>query len=256
VTVPVIAFLFVILFIGCAATPIREQAAQQEEPAYVANFEYTPSSQVAPNSAGVTFGVGSVFYQSNSKTPWFTWPQFANLDKATKQDLSKLLAAKGFTVRGPFDSYDLIPYSDKKETDLYLVPTFEISVLGSKREVYSINDVKFEVNGNITLQLREIVTRELMWSKTIPFKKFDSPPGLINFYRVTWENYNPKTFNDTKVKKFIKEVELSTKGKNEAAKGIEKQYPELMDTISRLIDPEEMRIIKKQCQELRSKKGY
>lgn len=43
---------------------------------------------------------------------------------------------------------------------------------------------------------------------------------------------------------------------NDAAKGLEQQYPELMATISKLIDPEEMQIIKKQCQELKSKKGY
>jgi hypothetical protein len=43
---------------------------------------------------------------------------------------------------------------------------------------------------------------------------------------------------------------------NELAKGLEKHYPDLMATISKLIDPEEMRIIKKQCQELKSKKGY
>jgi hypothetical protein len=253
----ILAFVLLsVISIGCETMPIAQQATQQKEPAYVANFDYTPASQVAPNSAGVTFAIGNVFYQSNSKTPWFTWPQFANLDTAIKQDLTKLLAAKGFTVRGPFDSYDLIPYPDKKATDLYLVPTFELSVLGS-REVYSISDVKFEVNGKITLQLREIVTGELMWSKTIPCKKFDSPFGFNNFISVTWQTPDAyKYINDPRIKKAIESVELSTKGMNEVAKGIEKQYPELMANISRLIDPEEMSIIKKQCQELKSKKGY
>lgn len=43
---------------------------------------------------------------------------------------------------------------------------------------------------------------------------------------------------------------------NDVAKGIENQYPDIMTTISKIIDPEEMRIIKKQVQELKSKKGY
>jgi len=37
---------------------------------------------------------------------------------------------------------------------------------------------------------------------------------------------------------------------------MEQHYPEVMATIAKLIDPEEMKIIKKQCQELKSKKGY
>jgi hypothetical protein len=39
-------------------------------------------------------------------------------------------------------------------------------------------------------------------------------------------------------------------------KGIEKQYPDFMATMAKLIDAEEMGIIKKQCREIRSKKGY
>ncbi len=245
--------LLSLISIGCETIPVTPQATQQEEPAYVANFDYTPASQVAPNSAGVTFAVANVFYQSNTKTPWFTWPQFAELNTAIKQDFTELLAAKGFTVRGPFDSYDLIPYSDKKAIDLYLVPTFELSVLAS-REVYSISDIKSEVNGKITLQLKESVTGELMWSKSIPFKKFDYP---FSFKSITWEDPDTyKYINNPRIKKAIKSVELNTKAMNEIAKGIEKQYPELMVTIFKLIDPEEMSILKKQCQELKSKKGY
>ncbi|MFH1552622.1 MAG: hypothetical protein ABID83_03170 [Candidatus Omnitrophota bacterium] len=43
---------------------------------------------------------------------------------------------------------------------------------------------------------------------------------------------------------------------NDLAKGLEKQYPDTMATIEKLIDPEEMAMIKKQCQELKGKRGY
>lgn len=43
---------------------------------------------------------------------------------------------------------------------------------------------------------------------------------------------------------------------NDLAKGLEKQYPVIMATIEKLIDPEEMGIIKKQCRELKAKRGY
>ena len=59
-----------------------------------------------------------------------------------------------------------------------------------------------------------------------------------------------------RIKKSIVSLEFGTVNMNDLAKGIEKQYPDLMATISKLIDPEEMRIIKKQCQEIKTKKGY
>ena len=246
-----LSFLFVFPSINC----VIAASSQKEEEIYVANFDYTPSTQATPGSAGVTFTVGNIRYQASAKDtkPWFMYPQFKNLDKAVRESLNKLLMAKGFSVSGPFDSYDLIPYSDKKAIDLYLAPTIEVSVI-SPREVYSIEDIKLEVAGKIILEQREIVTRELMWAKSIPFKKFGFPfvLGII-----TWERLaNTRDAYNKKIKKTIASVELSTANMNDLAKEIEKQYPGLMATIYKLIDPEEMRIIKKQCQELKSKRGY
>ena len=236
----------------------KEKAKKEEEEKkriekYGVDFNYTPPTQETPNSAGVTFAVVNVSYQSNSNTDWFSWPQFANLDKAIKEDLTKLLAAKGFSVRGPFDSYKLIPSPDKKAIDLYLIPTIELSV-NTPVDVYSIEDIKVEVTGKITLELKKVVTRELMWSKSIPFSKFEFP-YIIE--KITWKNLtDTRDVGNPKVKKTIATLEFGTANINDIARGIEKQYPDLMATIAKLIDPEEMRIIKKQAQELKSKKGY
>lgn len=237
------ALVFSLLFVISTSSAMAK-SSQEEVNKYVANFNYTPASQAAPGSVGVTFAVGNVNYQSGSKTPWFSAPQFANLDKAIKEDLSKLLTAKGFTVRGPFDSYDLIPYSDKKAVDLYLTPTVEMSIVhkdtkaapgGIASWTYTGN---IEISGKINLALREIVTVELMWSKSIPFTKVEFPYSIPN--QRTFD-YNAFPYNLIM---------------NDVAKGIEKQYPDLMAAFWKLIDPEEMQIIKKQAQELKSKKGY
>lgn len=238
--------LLSVISIGCATMPTPKQPAQ-EVAKYVANFDYTPSTQAVPGSAGVTFAVKDVAYQANAKDtpPWFMHPQLANFNDAIERDLSELLTAKGFSVRGPFDSYDLISFQDKKAIDLYLVPTFELlftlrdSKLQRKFRTSSDYDATgtIEVNGKITLELREIVTRELMWAKSIPYK-FEFSYSLLVENLVT---ARPFDFSGVM---------------NDVAKELEKQYPELMATIFKLIDPEEMRIIKKQCQELKSKKGY
>jgi hypothetical protein len=233
--VSVFSFLFVISSIGFATAA----ASQQESVTYVADFNYEPVTQAAPGSGGVTFAIGNVGYKADDKILWLAYPQFDNLGKAIKDDLSKLLLSKGFGVRGPFDSYDLIPYSDKKAIDLYLIPTFELSLTFKDKTTpgHSIGDI--EVNGKMTLELREIVTRELMWTKSIPLTKFEFPYNVVVPDSARGQLYD--------IKPFIM---------NDLAKGVEKQYPNLMATIFKLIDPEEMRIIKKQCQELKSKKGY
>lgn len=245
-TVSAVALLSVIS-IGCATMP-ASQTPSEETDKYVANFNYIPSAQETPGSAGVTFTIGGITYDyhKDNGVPWYdNTAQLANLPNAIKQDLPNLLTAKGFSVRGPFDSYDLIPFQDKKAIDLLLIPTLELSVAEKeKKHDYAnfmltsyLDTGKVEVTGKITLELREIVTRELMWAKNIPLTKFEFS------YAVSYPINKPSSV-------WLNAV------MNGLAKGLEKQYPELMATISKLIDPEEMRIIKKQCQELKNKKGY
>lgn len=213
-----------------AASPKREEAI------YVASFNYAPDPQAALDSAGVMFAVESVNYQSSTGTLWLLWPQFANLDATMKQDLTKILGAKGITLRGPFDFYDLIPYQDKKASDLYAVSVLDLSIVLGQGMTFTT------VSGKFTLLLKEIMTGELMWSKTIPLTSFSVQ--------------NLAGFSLTKIdSRLIEDLPL-TANRNDVAKGIEKQYPGLMANISKLIDPEEMRILKKQCQEIRSRKGY
>jgi len=224
--------LLSVIFVSCATAASKKQ---QEEIPYVANFTYTSESQATPALAGVTFAV-NVNYQSNCGTVWLTWPQFANLDAAMKKDLSNIFEEKGITVRGFFDSHDLIPYQDKKASNLYAVPTLELSVTAP------VAMCSYTVSGKFTLALKEIMTGELMWSKTIPLTSFD-------FQRMN-EGFRCNPKDDRLI------VDLNAGGRNDVAKGVEKQYPDLMVTLAKLIDPEEMMIIKKQCQEIRSKKGY
>lgn len=231
--------------------PTLAKSAPKEEVPYVVNFNYTPDFQAAPGSAGVAIvTIGNVTFQSFGMQQWFKAAQFENLGEALKEDLPKLLKAKGFSVRGPFDTYDLIPYPDKKNTDLYLIPTVYISITsrgpaagGLTKGIVGIIDVK----GKMVLELREITTRELMWSKTIDFKEFNFPAEAIGW----GEGVTPSNVYDGREKPIgLSGITLI----NEAAKGIEKQYPEIMSAFSKLIFPEEMIELKKECQELKNKK--
>jgi hypothetical protein len=213
----------------------QEAAKKWQELPYVGNFSYTPPAQETPAAAGVTFAIVDL-YQTEGFAPWLAWPQFADFNAALKRDLTKIFEAKGLSVRGSFDSYELIPFQDKKMSDMYVIPVLELWGTPGK-------DFEYTVSGKFTIVLKEIITGELMWSKVIPLSGF-SAQHLGTFRPKEKGNFD--TISDF----------LNTGNRNDVVKGIEKQYPDFMATMAKLIDAEEMGIIKKQCREIRSKKGY
>lgn len=241
------ALIMFLTLTGCATAP----TGAPTENNYVAGFNYTPPAQTKPLSSNVTFTVANASFKTAGNLAWITFPQFARLPDALRQNLTDILVAKGFGVRGPYDSYDLIPFQDKKDIDLYASILFEPSIaLKDQKEGLenywgwqspTLQTGNAEVTGTVKLELREIATRELMWAKNIPINKIEFPYVV----RIPWG----KAYKPGKIYNYGPIVEGM-------AKGLEQQYPDIMATVYSLIDPEEMLIIKKQAQELKSKKGY
>jgi len=181
-------FLIVSLFLmgfGCVSTsstapPAAQSPVQGNEP-YVANFHYTPCHENAPGSVDVTFTVANNHYKTSGGLHWFASSQFANFPRAIREDFTEILTAKGFIVRGPFESYDLIPFQDKKVIDLVLAPTVELTVALRDRKFTPVSiwiggcdhieTGNVKVSGKIILEMKEITTQELMWAKTIPVRR-------------------------------------------------------------------------------------
>lgn len=241
----ILLFSFLVASLSFAESPGKEGP-------YVANFNYTPSSHATPGSGSVTFASSGVVYVSDNKTTtgsdWRQSPQFSQLSAAIKDDIPELLVAKGFNVRGPFDSYDLIPYSDKKNVDFYLIPALELFASWKDTDVkedgggFSGKAYRgtgtIQITGSLTIKLQEIMTREQLWSKSIPISY--SFPYDVRFPYFTKGSL---PFDMSLVM-------------NDLARGLEQQYPTAMKTLSDLIDPQEMRVIKRQALELKKKKGY
>lgn len=248
-------FIILFLFFGmslCMAVPLFAQ--EKDESA--ANFNYTPLVEGDTSSVDVTFTVANTFYKTSGGIHWFASPQFANFSEAIREDLTKILKTKGFSVRGSYESYDLIPYQDKKAIDLLLLPTVELTVgLKDQKEhaenmwqpaADQVQTGNAEVRGRIILEIKEVATQELMWVKTMPFENFTFP----YFIKVKFKEYE-------RIKKSgFSGLYSYDPIFNGMAIGVEEQYSDMMGTIDSLIDPEEMEIIKKQCQEIKSKKGY
>ena len=172
--------------------PAGTAIAQGENP-YTADFIYNAPKQDAVTPVDVTFTVAGPSYKTSGGLMWFSSKPFANLQNAVQQDIQKILTAKGFAVRGPYESYDFIPFQDKKAIDLLLFPTVEFSVTLKDHKEQAANmwqgaadqieTGNAEVSGRIILEMKEITTQELMWIKTIPLKNFTFPYFVKTSYK-------------------------------------------------------------------------
>jgi len=236
----------ILIFFGCATAPTSKPDQ------YVAQFNYSPPTQAAVQQSSAVFTVLKANYKYAGQKAWLSKPQFANFDKAIAEDLPEIITAKGFSVHGLFDSYDLIPYKDKKTVDFYLLPvvTFSVampSLVGMNADVVAamkVGSSPVKVIVKMNLELREIITRELMWSKSVNFTEFEVP------FKSVASDYDYKNWIVVKVNFRPEALE------NFIAEEMEKQYPVLMDTIYNFIDPEEITIIQKRAQEIRKSEGF
>lgn len=209
---------------------------------HVAQFAYSVPSEVAVQPVPVVWTVGKVEHKYYGRNGRLNTPQFVNLDNAIAEDLAEILTAKGFGLRGPFDSYDLIPYADKKAMDFLLRPAVTSVVVPEDRATALQTPIRVTVKVN--LELREIVTRELVWSKSLTFGELEIPFASV---------VHVVTAQHGKITDMVFAPEAL---ENIMARELEKKYPGLMSTIFTLIDPEEMLVLKQEAQELKSKKVY
>lgn len=211
-------------------------------------FAWTPPTTAVPASAGVTFALVGATYSENQ--PWTgLWP-FTDFSRNMALDFQQLISARGFTVKGPFGSYDELAYPDKKGSDLVLQPSLDVRVefsnLQRKENFRLIGDNTYSlegdaaVTGRVTLALLESLTKERMWFKSIELtpstvhwigsKQYKSPPASVDFSDVSVTNPLGKT--------------------------MEGAYRSVMEATWRYLDPEEMKLVKKQAEEIKAKKVY
>lgn len=224
---------------GCASTGAVQR--------YPPKFSYTPPSTAKPGAADVTFLVVGARYPG-------LIPLFAQFGQNLSRDFITILEARGFTIRGPFRTYDDITFPDKKGSDLILTPELQINgdashvqwEQGFGAALLGATSLKgegdFVITGRVSLVVAESLSREKMWTKTV-----DIPAITIHF--ATTHGY---TGPATAAVLLANEDELF----NEVAKALDAQYNAILGKTYQYLDPEEMQIVKKQAQEIRTKKVY
>jgi hypothetical protein len=229
------------LVAGCAP-----QAHPDPEPAPAEAFDYAPPSSAAPNSANVTLMIVSPAYSSSQA--WNGAYPFNVFAQHLRDDFQEALTARGYTVRGPFASYQEATFPDKQSSDRAVEPelgvTLHISDVTAREKLNLLgpNTLSFSgfltVGGAVKLSVHESLSNENMWVKNIEIRR----------QPVAWRGTRayPKGTVDPDF--------LSDPGfRNALTTELNSVYQQIMKAVWDYMDPQEMALVKSQSLEVRKR---
>ena len=110
----------VCVFIGaCATGRSSEPPVRRIEP----NFDYNPA-EVSPGRTDITFAtVGSQFDIPFGQTAVPIFKRFAD---NMANDFGEIITARGYTLRGPFQTFDEMTFVDKDNSNLILTAKVDL----------------------------------------------------------------------------------------------------------------------------------
>jgi len=168
--------VFALLCLGCGTTK------KITTPLVVPDFDFSPPSPVASGSAGIKIGLVDPVYSGNfaysNKSP------FSQFRKNMGNDFQEILTARGYILKGPYEAYDLMTYSDKNECELGLDIEIDLNILQTSggwkrvppnyspyalsRGNYSTYGGTLNLSGKITISIIETFTRQKLLVKSVP----------------------------------------------------------------------------------------
>lgn len=165
--------------------------------------------------------------------------------KSMATDFEKIIIARGYRAKGPFDSLSDMAYPDKKGSDLLLSSEIFLSTSYSTTGKADFSgffgpakDGILTVSGFMKLMIFEPLSGEKMWIKKINFEPV-SIGYKFSYYDVGKEQ---KIKIDTRPEK----LKIA----------LEKIYPKIMNVAWKYLHPEEILYLKKESQEIRKRKQY
>jgi hypothetical protein len=166
--------LFLALFFsGCIAL----KTSTPDVARIPAKFDFTPPSRAKVGSASLTIALVKTSYVQKDAAENLMSP-YSDMASHMAEDFKELLTAKGFTVRGPFDSRDRMTYNDKLSTDIAVTVNIDLKRDYNRKYKYDpgmgvILPANYKMSGQITLSptLNIIANSpqygELIWEKNI-----------------------------------------------------------------------------------------
>lgn len=245
-------FVFVGILTSCFPTSLITSPEPVEK--VVIEYDYTPP-EVSTEKVDISLIMLNPEYANGFQ--YEGQEMFENFIDNMGNDFEEMLIAKGYSLRGPYDSYDEIVYSDKSETDLMLSVEIDFSsefgTKVTKRNRTNLNSQiigytyeyigDLNIGGKINLTIKESLTQEKLWLKSIKLdaKKLDIHTAR---YRVN---------SDTEgINAIVNDPQYVTT----IYKALDDYYHKALKTAWNHLEPEELESLKTQVKELREKKGY
>ena len=221
-----------IVLTGCAVH------VEPEPPRAIITFDYSPP-ETMPGSANLTFAVvGAKIVGGEYGTPI---PLFKTFASNMTKDFGEILTARGFGVKGPFQNYDIMTYSDKEGSDLILTAEVEFSSDTTQIRYSSIGRLRglIIVSCHVNLVASESLTRNRLWTKSVAITPLTVELISRNVYP-NGANLATLLINENKFH-------------NDLGRALEGQYTEVLNRIYGYIDPEEMASVGQAAQKVRTR---
>ena len=242
------AFLLILVFLSSCFTQKQATIVTKE----TFTFDYSPKMTATPGSAGMVLAFMKPYYALDFTAS--SGELFQNFQSSLGNDIEEQIIAKGFSMKGPFQSYDELVFDDKKSTDMVI--QIEISPKYTAAEGYWSSHLAFtgrayttysysgkvSIVGKINLSGIEPLTNEKIWAKSV------SIPNIENIPISTSQNY-ARILNDYEL---IQDPGVY----NALGKALRAQYAGIMEKIAAHFNVEEFNSLKPQIKELKAKKGY
>ena len=247
-TLVVVLFAFLA---GCVATstPVSRRTP---------TFDYTPPETAEPNSTKITFAVVGSRFDTPVVNPGFgSAPVFERYSRNMAEDFVEILTSRGFSVRGPFRTYDEMTFPDKEGSNLVLTARIDfredtsglqpaMDLMASVLVAGSSNVYKY--NGTVVVACRvnlivsESLTNERMWTKSVNIDPISVSLNSTRAYP------NAPTFAAL--------LQNEAQFYNDLGAELEAQYNDVMSRTFGYLDPREMAIVDRQADNLRENKVY
>ncbi|MEL6847222.1 MAG: HpaA family protein [Bacteroidota bacterium] len=217
-------------------------------------FNYSPPEAPGTGSANFTMALVSPSYKNLDEVG----EPFNSFQKSLEAEIMEVMTAKGYSVRGPFESRDEMLYSDKENSQLALIIEVEPEIqkatgswtkvkMADNRMGYRFSRGTLNIYGKINLTALEPISGEKMWAKSVNIPK-----------QTTEEFTSSRVFVGSSLASDLQAIAALAAANdanvaNPITKALEKSFEDIMTKIWNHLDPTEFKRMVPKIKELKAK---
>ena len=220
----------------------------------VPDFAFVPPSTAEIGSTGIKIAMFDPAFTGNFS--YSNKSLFKTFRENMGKDLQSIITAKGNILKGTFEAYDFMTYSDKNDCELGLFVDIDMHLNetsgGWKQnapyntgfgmtEGNAVYAGTINISGKINMYIVETFSRQKLLIKSLPIPQTDLSVSTEEMYPYATVGYIP-----------VEDVGVY----NPLSKGLSSFYKDAMKRAWDMLDKEELLHIKAQCPQIRKDGGF